>query len=175
MKSAEIADTDDCCSDFLHEEAIMPAPAAGIRIHSRTMAASPPAAQDPDTPTPEPNRGAFVRRELLILGIAMACGLLLMPFLIWLVGNRVLGPYTHGQDATAGTGPLRLLADYFGGLAHGSVIFWCVAAGPYVLVTLIRLLYAYLRSDTGRSDTPGTPTAPRRSGNLQRGRIEPHL
>jgi hypothetical protein len=25
MKSAEVADTDDCCSDFLHEGAIMPA------------------------------------------------------------------------------------------------------------------------------------------------------
>jgi hypothetical protein len=128
------------------------------------MAASPPAAQNPDTPTHEPNGGGFVRRELLILGIALACGLLLMPFLIWLVGNRVLGPYTHGQDATAGTGPLRLLADYFSGLAHGSVIFWCVAVGPYVLVTLVRVLYGYVRS-----------APPKRPERLQRGRIEPHL
>jgi hypothetical protein len=152
----------------------MPAPAAGIRIDSRAMAVPPPAAQDPSPPTHEPGAGGSVGRELLILGIALACGLLLMPFLIWLVGNRVLGPYTHGQDATAGTGPLRLLADYFTGLVHGSVIFWCVAAGPYVLVTLARLLYRYLFSNPGAA-TPGTPARPKPARNLERGRIEPHL
>jgi hypothetical protein len=99
-----------------------------------------------DSPKSERNSGSPVKRELVIFGIAMACGLILMPFLIWLVGNRVLGPYTHGQDTTAGTGPMRLLADYFTGLAHGSLGFWCVAVGPYVLLTLARLLYAFLRS-----------------------------
>ena len=151
----------------------MPAPAAGIRIDSRAMVAFPPAAQDPDSPANEPGAGALIRRELLILGVALACGLLLMPFLIWLVGNRVLGPYTHGQDVTAGTGPLRLLADYFSGLVHGSVIFWCVAVGPYVLVTLARLLYRYLFSPPGLSTRGPTPPKPGR--NPERGRIEPHL
>jgi hypothetical protein len=129
------------------------------------------AAPDPAVPAPAPERssGAIVRRELIILGIALACGFILMPFLIWLVGNRILGPYTHGQDATAGTGPLRLLADYFSGLGHGSVIFWCVAAGPYVLVLVMRLLYGFVRS------TP-TPRPPREQPtDLKRGRIEPHL
>jgi hypothetical protein len=171
MKSAEIADTDDCCSDFLHENAIMPAPIVGIWKTSTPM--PPPQAALPDQ-EPQP-RGRSVRslvqRELIILGVAMACGFLLMPFLIWLVGNRVLGPYTHGQDATAGTGPLRLLADYFTGLAHGSVIFWLVAIGPYVLLTLARLLYVYLRSTPG-----GSSAAPRdRPADLNRRRIEPHL
>ena len=50
-----------------------------------------------------------------------------------------------------GTGPMRLLADFFGGLGHGSIIFWCVAAGPYILVTLVRALYAYLRSPPATS------------------------
>lgn len=95
--------------------------------------------------------GPIVRRELLILGIALACGFVLMPFLIWLVGNRVLGPYTHGQDTTAGTGPLRLLADYFGGLTHGSLIFWCVALGPYLLLWVLRLLYGLVRSSPATS------------------------
>jgi len=88
---------------------------------------------------------------LLIFGIALACGLLAIPLLIWVVGNRILGPYTHTQDPTAGTGPMRLLADYFGGLAHGSIIFWCVAVGPYILVTLARALYALVRSPPAAS------------------------
>jgi hypothetical protein len=129
------------------------------------MATPDPATRDPDSPDAAHRARTVVRRELIILGITLACGFFLMPLLIWMVGNRILGPYTHGQDVTAGTGPLRLLADYFTGLAHGSVIFWCVAIGPYVLITLARLLYIYLRSTP--SDPPGA--------ELKRGRIEPHL
>jgi hypothetical protein len=47
---------------------------------------------------------------------------------------------------------MRLLADYYGGLAHGSIIFWCVGFGPYVLLWLIRLIYGLLRP------TPATST-----------------
>jgi len=107
--------------------------------------ASNPLPQGPDSVPATRNSLALLRRELLILGIALACGLLAIPLLIWVVGNRILGPYTHTQDPTAGTGPMRLLADYFGGLAHGSIIFWCVAVGPYILVTLARALYAFVR------------------------------
>jgi hypothetical protein len=128
-----------------------------------------PAAPDADSPNHGRHTSTVIRRELIILGITLACGFFLMPFLIWMVGNRVLGPYTHGQDVAAGTGPLRLLADYFTGLAHGSVIFWCVAIGPYVLLTLIRALYTYLRS------TPAAPAPRNPSAERNRGRIEPHL
>jgi hypothetical protein len=114
------------------------------------MAANPSAPVPDSGTTPRP-AGASVRRELLIFAIAVASGLLVLPILIWLVGNRILGPYTHTQDATAGTGPMRLLADYFTGLAHGSLIFWCVALGPYILITLARALWSLLRS---------TPAAP---------------
>jgi hypothetical protein len=108
-------------------------------------------------PSPQPptsdRQPAGVRRELLIFGIALACGLILMPFLIWFVGNRVLGPYTHGPGPA--TGPLRLLGDFFVGLAHGSVIFWCVALGPYVLLWFVRVLYGFLRS-APRTSTSGS-------------------
>jgi hypothetical protein len=50
------------------------------------------------------------------------------------------------MDPSAGTGAMRLLADFFTGLAHGSVIFWCVALGPYVLLSLTRFLYGFIRS-----------------------------
>lgn len=83
------------------------------------------------------------RRELIILGAALFFGLLVMPLLIWVVGNRVLGPYVHGQNTRAG--PFALLEDYFIGLAHGSAVFWSVALGPLVLVVLLRLFARALR------------------------------
>jgi hypothetical protein len=84
------------------------------------------------------------RRELVIFGLALLCGLIVMPFLIWFAGSRVLGPYTHGQNTYAG--PFALVADFFSGLAHGSVVFWAVALGPAVLLLLIRLFVALVRA-----------------------------
>ena len=84
------------------------------------------------------------RRELIILGVMLALGLIAMPLLIWLAGNRVLGPYSHGDNPKAG--PLALFADYFVGLAHGSAVFWAVALGPAVLLVVLRLLIGLLRT-----------------------------
>src|SRR5205814_718671 len=84
------------------------------------------------------------RRELVIFGLALLCGLIVMPFLIWFAGSRVLGPYTHGQNAHAG--PFALVADFFLGLLHGSAVFWAVALGPAVLLLLIRLFVALVRA-----------------------------
>jgi hypothetical protein len=84
------------------------------------------------------------RRELLVLGAALLCGVLVMPLLVWVVGNRVLGPYTHGQNTHAG--PLALLADFLLGLLHGSAVFWAMALGPLVLLLLLRALLAALRA-----------------------------
>jgi hypothetical protein len=94
-------------------------------------------------------RGSFAalsrpRRELIILGVMLALGLIVMPLLIWLAGNRVLGPYSHGDNPKAG--PLALFADYFVGLAHGSAVFWVVALGPAALLLLIRGFFALLRA-----------------------------
>lgn len=100
------------------------------------------------------------RRELLIYSLALLCGLLLMPFLIWFAGNRVLGPYTHGQNPRAG--PFALLADFFVGLAHGSAVFWVVALGPAGLLVLARLLLWLVRvmPPSRRADRPPMHTGP---------------
>ena len=91
------------------------------------------------------------RRELLVLGGALLCGLFVMPLLVWVVGNRVLGPYTHGQNTHAG--PLALLADFLTGLVHGSAVFWAVALGPLLLLLLLRLVLAAVRAiPAGRGD-----------------------
>ncbi len=84
------------------------------------------------------------RRELAIYAGALALGLLVIPLLIWLVGHRTLGPYTHGDNAQ-GLGPLTLYADYFSGLAHGWLGYWAVAVGPALLLLVARLWFALLR------------------------------
>jgi hypothetical protein len=115
----------------------MPAPMA-------TMTPIPPAAREralPDTYRALPPR---VRRELIIYGVALLCGLLVMPLLIWFAGNRVLGPYTHGQNLHAG--PFTLLGDFLLGLLHGSAVFWAVALGPAVLLLLLRVMIRLIRA-----------------------------
>jgi hypothetical protein len=84
------------------------------------------------------------RRELFILALALLWGLVPMPLLIWVAGNRVLGPYTHGENPHAG--PLALLADFFVGLFHGSVVFWAVALGPAALLLLLRVFVSVVRA-----------------------------
>src|ERR1700686_2773858 len=90
--------------------------------------------------------GALPRphRELIIFGLALLCGLIVMPFLIWFAGSRGRRPYTHGQNTHAG--PLALLAALFSGRIHGSAVFWAVALGPGVLLLLIRLFVALARA-----------------------------
>jgi hypothetical protein len=84
------------------------------------------------------------RRDLSLLGGALALGLLVIPLLVWLVGHRTLGPYTHGDDRH-GLGPLALYGDYFSGLGHGWLGYWAVALGPAVLLLAVRLWLALLR------------------------------
>jgi hypothetical protein len=84
------------------------------------------------------------RREVALFGGALAVGLLAVPLLIWLMGHRILGPYTHGDDPR-GMGPLALYGDYFSGLAHGWLSYWTVALGPAVLLLLARLWLTLLR------------------------------
>ena len=90
------------------------------------------------------------RRELIILAVALLFGLVAMPLLIWLAGSRVLGPYSHGANPHAG--PFALTGDFLLGLLHGSLVFWFVALGPALLLTLVRLFVALLRA---------LPSAPR--------------
>ena len=84
-----------------------------------------------------------MQRELLVAIAGLAVGLLVMPFIIWAAGNRVLGPYTQGDDPRGG--PWALFGDYVVGLAHGSAVFWVVALGPLALFMLIRGFLALLR------------------------------
>lgn len=79
------------------------------------------------------------RRELFSIGFALAFGLLLLPWIVWLVGQSVLGPYARG-------GALRFIGDFFVGLAEGSPVFWLVALGPAAFLLLLRLFWYGVRA-----------------------------
>jgi hypothetical protein len=82
-------------------------------------------------------------RELILIAGALLFGVILVPIAIWLVGNRILGPYTHGTNLHAG--PMALLGDFFEGLSRGWVSYWIVALGPLVIILLARVAWALIR------------------------------
>jgi hypothetical protein len=120
-----------------------------LRLSDRERIAHrpPPDEEPPDeegSPRGYPALTPRVRREAIVFGVALLVGFVGMPFLIWFAGNRVLGPYTHGQNTHAG--PFALLSDFYLGLLHGSAVFWMVALGPAALVLLLRLFVALVRA-----------------------------
>lgn len=84
------------------------------------------------------------RRELAIGIVALLAGALLMPLLIWVAGSVTLGPYANG-------GYFALLRDFLRGLATGSLACWLVLAGPYLVISLLRLLRITLTSIAARA------------------------
>lgn len=88
--------------------------------------------------------GARARRELAVALGTLLFGILGMPLLVWVAGNRYLGGYTHGSNPRAG--PIDLLGDFLAGLVSGSAVFWGVALGPLALVLLLRLGYHAFRA-----------------------------
>jgi hypothetical protein len=99
-----------------------------------------------------------VSREVLIFASALVIGLVGVPLLIWVIGNRVLGPYIHGTNTHAG--PMALLGDFFAGLAHGWPSYWLVALGPALLILLVRLVFALLWPPGGPPPAPPAPSGP---------------
>jgi hypothetical protein len=106
-----------------------------------------------------------VRRELILFGALLLFGLVGVPLLIWLAGNRWLGPYTHEQNPHGG--PLALLQDFFVGLLHGSAVFWVVALGPAAFILLVRLFIRLVRI-SGRRDEEDDEETPAARGRRSR-------
>ena len=123
----------------------------------------------PDEVEPSPRLPPRLRRELIIYGVLLLFGLIGMPLLIWVAGNRWLGPYTHEQNLHAG--PLALLQDFGLSLLHGSAVFWVVALGPAALVLLARLFIRLVRLSGRRNDRDDaeTPVGRGRQGEISRG------
>jgi len=84
------------------------------------------------------------KRELALLLLGLLLGLLAMPLLVWGAGMLALGPYANGGFGA-------LLGDFLGGLARGSLACWLVLAGPYLVLSLFRLLRLTLQGIAARS------------------------
>ena len=78
-------------------------------------------------------------REAGRLVIGVLAGLFVLPVLIWIGGQVVLGDYL--RDASTGeTGGFALFWwDYLRGLAQGSPGHWGAFLGPYLLYAAFRL------------------------------------
>ena len=116
---------------------------------------STPPPEDSDYMVEEPRgwRGlSRLQRELIIFAAELVCGLVLVPLLVWVAGNRVLGGYTHGTNQHAGA--LALLGDFLTGLTQGFSVFWVVALGPALIVTLVRAFVHLLRSGSSQDRSP---------------------
>ncbi len=88
----------------------------------------------------------------------------MVPLLIWVVGNRILGSYAHGTNLHAG--PMALLGDFYQGLSNGWLSYWIVAIGPLVIIVLARAAWELI---VPRGNAAPKPPAPNKSNT----RIEP--
>jgi hypothetical protein len=108
---------------------------------------------------------------LIIFGTAVLLGLVVVPLLIWVVGNRILGPYTHGSNLHAG--PMALLGDYYEGLSKGWLSYWIVAVGPLVIIVAARAAWELIIPR--RSANLKAPPPPPNKSNQKPARIEPYV
>lgn len=111
---------------------------------------------------------AFIRRlrtasrrelELWFAAATVGFGLLMLPPFIYFAGNTTLGAYERGGLGT-------FLLDFYSGLVRPHIAYWLVVTGPYLFITLARLLWhlrkrlrAFLAS---RSPSPAVTQSPGR-------------
>lgn len=76
--------------------------------------------------------------ELLVLLGALATGLIVVPLLIWAVGNAALGPYGGGNAWS-------LWGRFFTGLSQASLPIWALALAPYLLLWFVRIWLGLMR------------------------------
>lgn len=77
----------------------------------------------------------WLRREALLFAVFGGFGLLILPSLVYLVGQQLLGEYRPG--ATIGT----FYADLYGQLAALSTWAWLLVLGPWLAIQVLRLLW----------------------------------
>jgi hypothetical protein len=73
------------------------------------------------------------RREATIAAAAIGFGLLVLPFAVYIVGQRLIGDY-----GTTGGGPLALAEAVWLDLLALRLRAWILVLSPYIAVQLIR-------------------------------------
>ena len=103
----------------------------------------------------------WLRREALWLAIFVGFGLFVLPALVYLVGEQLLGEYR--PDGGMGT----FYADLYGHLARLTGLAWVLVLGPWFAILLLRLLWLPLRQFGRRH--PARPAAEADEAPAQRG------
>jgi hypothetical protein len=98
-----------------------------------------------------------LRREALVFAALGGFGLLILPALIYLVGQELLGEYRPG--ATVGT----FYVDLYSQLGAFSPWAWVLVLGPWLAIQLLRLLWLPLgRASRRAPNAPGQKPPPPR-------------
>ncbi len=109
------------------------------------------------------------RFEIVLASILLAFGLFILPALIYIVGTLLLGPY--GEKAGLG----RFYADFFGDLIEPSGRAWALALGPFVLVSVLRLLFLDVRRPAADEDEPSAAPPQGAEPAREHARVEPRV
>ena len=83
---------------------------------------------EPDSPV----RPAVWKREVAIAAGLLAFGLIVLPFAVYLVGQRVLGEYGEGDGA------LALAESIWRDLLSFRLAAWILVLSPYLTIQLAR-------------------------------------
>lgn len=76
---------------------------------------------------------ARFKHELFLLAGLLGFGLVLLPFVIYLVGIQIVGPYEGEGDA------FGLLGSILAAIARGNWAAWVLVLSPYLTFQLTRL------------------------------------
>ena len=73
-----------------------------------------------------------LNREARLLAGSILFAAVVLPFIVWLTGRALLGPYANG-------GMFAILGDFFTLLYAGSVAAWILLFAPYAVLCALRL------------------------------------
>jgi len=89
-------------------------------------------------------------RELATLVLMLLVALTLLPLAIWFAGQFFLGDYIRDPSGSPTGGFGSMWVDYLRGVAGGSVGYWLVLLGPWLLLMAGRGMLALRRHERAR-------------------------
>lgn len=79
------------------------------------------------------------RREVILLSALLAFGVLVLPFAVYFVGQRIFGEYEAGANA------LSFAVDLWAALARGDWAAWVLVASPCLVTQALRAARGLMR------------------------------
>lgn len=109
-----------------------------------------------------------VKRELIFAVVGLGFGFFLLPWLVYLVGQSLFGTYGGGAHKLG-----SFYGELFKNLSAGEPDSWGLVVGPYVVLSLLRLIFFRRTASEPEAPkpkpidtTPKTTTKPRKEPTL---------